>query len=110
MITAENKQTEMSLMEFRAQILAGIPDCLPEQKKFDASLNHAPKRKAILNHDEKKLAIKNALRYFDKKHHGVLAPEFAKELLDYGRIYMYRFRPDYKIFARSINDYPHKTK
>ena len=110
MLTTENMQTEMTLEEFRASILQGIPAILPALRSFDFSLNHAPKRKAILNKAEKKLALKNALRYFDKKHHEVLAPEFAKELQDYGRIYMYRFRPEYKIFARKISDYPHKTK
>lgn len=110
MITTENKPTEMTLQAFRESILKGIPDDLPHLKPFDRNLNHAPKRKAILALNEKKLALKNALRYFDKKHHAALAPEFAKELKDYGRIYMYRFRPDYMIYARSINDYPCKTK
>ena len=96
--------------EFKQQILQGIPDELPAIKPFDNALNHAPKRKDILNVEEKKLAIRNALRYFDKKHHSVLAKEFAKELKDYGRIYMYRFRPDYKIHSRPINEYPHKSK
>jgi len=100
----------MSLTDFQKAILQGIPDVLPEPKPFDASLNHAPKRKDILSKEEKKLALKNALRYFDKKHHAVLAPEFAQELRDCGRIYMYRFRPDYKIYARSIEEYPHKCK
>jgi len=96
--------------DFQKAILAGIPDILPELKPPDRNLNHAPKRKDILNQEEKKLAIKNALRYFDKKHHYVLAPEFKKELAEYGRIYMYRFRPDYRIFARSIDEFPHKSK
>lgn len=96
-------------MDFKQQILQGIPDELPALKPFDFTLNHAPKRKDILNTEEKKLAIRNALRYFDMKHHPVLAKEFAQELKNYGRIYMYRFRPDYKIFARPINDYPHKS-
>jgi len=100
----------MSLTDFQKAILQGIPDILPEPKPFDASLNHAPKRKDILSKEEKKLALRNALRYFDKKHHAVLAPEFAKELKDYGRIYMYRFRPDYKIYARSIDEFPHKCR
>lgn len=97
-------------IEFQQQILQGIPNELPAIKNFDASLNHAPKRKDILNPEEKKLAIRNALRYFDKKDHSVLAKEFAQELKTYGRIYMYRFRPDYKIYARPINDYPHRSK
>ena len=96
--------------DFKKQILQGIPDELPAAKPFDATLNHAPKRKDILNKEEKKLAIRNALRYFNKKHHAVLAKEFANELKEYGRIYMYRFRPDYKIYSRPINDYPHKSK
>jgi urocanate hydratase len=96
--------------DFQQQILQGIPAELPAEKAFEANINHAPKRKDILNAEEKKLAIRNALRYFDKKYHAVLAKEFAKELKEYGRIYMYRFRPDYKIHARHINEYPHKSK
>ncbi|MDF2437109.1 MAG: urocanate hydratase [Bacteroidota bacterium] len=97
-------------MDFKSQILQGIPDQLPEAKPYDANINHAPKRKDILNAEEKKLAIRNALRYFDKKHHAVLSKEFASELKEYGRIYMYRFRPDYKIHARHLDDYPHKSR
>lgn len=100
----------MNLTEFQKQILAGIPEMLPQAKAYDPEINHAPIRKDILRTDEKKLALKNALRYFDAKHHAVLAPEFAKELKEYGRIYMYRFRPDYKIHARHINDFPHQSK
>jgi urocanate hydratase len=100
----------MTSSEFKKQISQGIPDKLPPVKAYDSSLNHAPKRKDILKPDEKKLAVRNALRYFDKKHHAVLSKEFAKELKEYGRIYMYRFRPDYKIHARHINEYPHKSK
>lgn len=96
--------------DFKKQILQGIPSELPEVKVYDSAINHAPKRKDILNKEEKKLALRNALRYFDKKHHPVLAKEFAQELKEYGRIYMYRFRPDYKIHARHINDYPHQSK
>ena len=103
-------QKDKKETSFKDQILQGIPDLLPEAKPFDAKLNHAPKRKDILNKEEKKLAVKNALRYFDKKHHAILAPEFTKELKEYGRIYMHRFRPDYKIYARPISDYPHKSK
>lgn len=99
----------MNQEDFRKHILAGIPDTLPAQKPFDSSLNHAPKRKDILNAAEKKLAIRNALRYFPSQHHGVLAQEFAEELKKYGRIYMYRFRPDYKIYARPIHEYPFKS-
>lgn len=97
-------------IEFKNAIIRGIPDVLPEPKPYDTSINHAPKRKEILTLEEKKLALKNALRYFPKKHHAVLAPEFAKELEDYGRIYMYRFRPDYKISARTIDDFPAKSR
>jgi urocanate hydratase len=100
----------MSLTDFQKEILKGIPEILPEPKPYDVNLNHAPKRKDILSKEEKKLALRNALRYFDKKHHAVLAPEFTKELKDYGRIYMYRFRPDYKIYARSIDEFPQKCK
>ncbi|WP_289046634.1 urocanate hydratase [uncultured Olleya sp.] len=97
-------------MIFKDQILEGIPDQLPQPKPFDASINHAPKRKAILSKAEEKLALKNALRYFDKKHHKTLLPEFKNELDTYGRIYMYRFRPDYKMFARPINEYPAQSQ
>lgn len=100
----------MTLKEFQKLVKQGIPDKLPAQKLFDTSLNHAPKRKDILSPEEKKLAIKNALRYFPKKFHTVLAKEFAEELKTYGRIYMYRFRPDYKIYARPIKEYPFKSK
>src|SRR6056297_2956944 len=100
----------MNKKEFQKFVLQGIPDELPEPKKYNTEINHAPKRKEILTKEEKKLALKNALRYFDKKHHPVLAKEFAEELEKYGRIYMYRFRPDYNIYARSIDDYPAKCK
>ncbi len=100
----------MNQTDFENEILQGIPDILPEPKPYDPSLNHAPRRKDILSKDEKMLALKNALRYFDKKHHATLAPEFANELKEYGRIYMYRFRPSYKIYARSINEFPHKSQ
>jgi urocanate hydratase len=78
-------------LSFKDQILEGIPDALPTPKPYDLNINHAPKRKAILSEVEKKLALKNALRYFDKKHHSVLLPEFKAELETYGRIYMYQF-------------------
>lgn len=97
------------MTDFKEQILKGIPDTLPEPKAYDTNINHAPKRKDILNAEEKRLAIRNALRYFDKKHHAVLSKEFAQELKEYGRIYMYRFRPDYKIYARPISEYPHQS-
>ena len=95
---------------FAAEIRAGIPDVLPQPKPYDKDINHAPKRKDILTSDEKRLALRNALRYFPKKFHSVLAPEFAAELEEYGRIYMYRFRPDYDIYARPIDEYPHKSE
>ena len=95
---------------FQEEILAGIPDELPEVKAYDPHINHAPKRKDILTDEEKVLALKNALRYFPQKHHAVLAPEFAEELRKYGRIYMYRFRPSYEMYARPIDEYPAKSK
>lgn len=96
--------------DFSRQILEGIPDHLPEARPYDPSVNHAPRRKDILNAGEKKLALKNALRYFPEKLHKVLAHEFASELATYGRIYMYRYRPYYEMKARPINDYPHRSK
>ncbi|MPL76874.1 Urocanate hydratase [bioreactor metagenome] len=97
-------------MDFKQAILEGIPDYLPPRKEYDLTVNHAPKRKDILSIQEKKLALKNALRYFDPKFHSELAKEFKEELETYGRIYMYRFRPDYKMYARDIEEYPAKTK
>ena len=94
---------------FQLQITKGIPSELPSPKIIDKNINHAPKRKDILNKAEKELAIRNALRYFDEKHHKVLAIEFAEELKEYGRIYMYRFRPEYEMYARPIDEYPGKT-
>ena len=99
----------MTNEQFAAEIRAGIPDVLPAAKPYDKEINHAPKRKEILTEEEKKLALRNALRYFPKKFHAALAPEFAQELHDYGRIYMYRFRPSYDIYARPIDEYPHKS-
>jgi urocanate hydratase len=93
-------------MTFKEQIQQGIPNELPNLKPYDSTINHAPKRKEILSNAEKKLALQNALRYFDPKHHSILLPEFKEELETYGRIYMYRFRPDYKMYARPISDYP----
>ena len=98
------------MTDFQKQILEGIPAELPEKKPYDASVNHAPRRKDILTDKEKALALKNALRYFPVKFHAVLAEEFAQELHDYGRIYMYRFRPDYQMFARPIDEYPAKSR
>ena len=97
-------------MDFKNAILQGIPSELPVLKPHDASVSHAPKRKDILSVEEKKLALRNALRYFPEKFHEVLAEEFSRELETYGRVYMYRFRPDYKMYARPIDAYPHKTK
>ena len=97
-------------MTFKEQIQQGIPTILPLKKEYNVSINHAPKRKEILSADEKKLALKNALRYFDTEQHAELLPEFADELKEYGRIYMYRFKPDYKIYARDIAAYPGKSE
>ena len=96
------------MTDFQKDILSGIQDVLPEPKPYDHSVNHAPKRKDILTPEEKQLALRNALRYFPAKFHETLAPEFAAELRDYGRIYMYRFRPDYPMYARPIGEYPAK--
>ncbi len=98
------------MKSFKEIILEGIPTKLPQAKKYDTTVNHAPKRKDILTVKEKKLALKNALRYFPEDLHSELAPEFLDELNRFGRIYMYRFRPDYKMYARPINEYPAKTK
>ena len=95
---------------FESQIRAGIADVLPPAKAYDRQMNHAPKRKDILTPEEKKLALRNALRYFPQHLHAQLAPEFARELQDYGRIYMYRYRPEYDIYARPIDQYPHRSE
>ena len=100
----------MTHEEFMADIRAGIPNTLPDPQPYDHTVNHAPKRKDILTPEEKKLALRNALRYFPKKFHATLAPEFLDELKTYGRIYMYRFRPTYDMHARHIDEYPHKCK
>ena len=101
--------TMITKEEFQKLILQGIPDELPEPAVYEPEINHAPIRKQILTNDEKKLAIRNALRYFPAKFHKTLAPEFKNELETYGRIYMYRFRPKYKMFARDITWFPHKS-
>ena len=93
-------------MTFKEQIQLGIPNILPPKKLYELAVNHAPKRKDILSQDEEKLALRNALRYFDPKHHPTLIQEFAEELQTYGRIYMYRFRPEYEMYARPISEYP----
>lgn len=100
----------MTHEEFMADIRAGIPNTLPDPQPYDHTVNHAPKRKDILTPEEKKLALRNALRYFPKKFHATLALEFLDELKTYGRIYMYRFRPTYDMHARPIDEYPHKCK
>ncbi len=97
-------------MNFKEQIQQGIPSILPEKKPYDKNINHAPKRKDILSKQEKELALRNALRYFEPEHHATLLPEFREELEQYGRIYMYRFRPDYKMNARAIEEYPGKSE
>lgn len=99
----------MNNTEFRKAILEGIPRELPKKKELNKNVSHAPKRKDILTNEEKRLAVKNALRYFPCEHHNILTKEFAEELKLYGRIYMYRFRPDYKIFARPVEDYPYQN-
>jgi urocanate hydratase len=100
----------MILKEFKKLVAEGIPDELPVQQHYDPLLNHAPGRKDILTDEEKKLALKNALRYFPEKFHGILAKEFADELRNYGRIYMYRFKPAYEIKARHLDDFPHRSR
>lgn len=97
-------------MTFQEQILQGIPSVLPNPKPYEVEINHAPRRKEILSDEEKKLALRNALRYFEPKHHADLLPEFKAELETYGRIYMYRLRPDYKMYARPISEYPGKCE
>lgn len=122
MTLGKNNTNELTQqkMTFQEQILQGIPSVLPNPKPYDTrrlaepakqtEINHAPKRKEILSNEEKKLALKNALRYFDAKHHAELIPEFKAELETYGRIYMYRLRPDYKMYARPISEYPGKCE
>ena len=99
----------MVMTDFKYNILQGIPLELPEPVPYDPAANHAPVRKDILSKEEKKLALKNALRYFDPKHHAILAAEFADELTKFGRIYMHRFRPSYAMYARNINEYPYRS-
>ena len=102
-------QAPQTRTAFQEAILQGIPQELPPAKAFDPAVNHAPKRKAILSEEEQKLALRNALRYFPARHHAILAKEFLEELHTYGRIYMYRFRPDYAMYARPIDEYPHRS-
>ena len=100
----------MTTKEFQEEIRIGIPDTLPEPMPYDKSINHAPKRKDILTVEEKRLALRNALRYFPEHLHAQLAPEFLEELREYGRIYMYRYRPRYEMYARPIDEYPHRSE
>ncbi|MBR3452271.1 MAG: urocanate hydratase, partial [Muribaculaceae bacterium] len=100
----------MTKEEFIADIRGGIPEELPELQAYDTEINHAPKRKDILTPEQKKLALRNALRYFPKHLHAALAPEFAEELKKYGRIYMYRYRPKYEMYARPIDEYPARSR
>jgi urocanate hydratase len=104
------KNQRMSIESFHQDILQGIPKAIPGKKEYELSINHAPKRKAILSPDEKKLALRNALRYFPKEQHAELIEDFLNELETYGRIYMLRYRPDYVMFARPINEYPGKSE
>ena len=97
-------------MTFKEQIQQGIPSVLPKQKTYETAINHAPKRKEVLSTEEKKLALRNALRYFECQHHAELVKEFSEELEKYGRIYMYRLRPDYEMRARPISEYPGKSE
>ncbi|MBD5251971.1 MAG: urocanate hydratase [Bacteroides sp.] len=100
----------MTKEEFRSAVAAGIPDKLPSPRPYDPNVNHAPRRKDILSPKEKRLALKNALRYFPEHLHAELAPEFARELETYGRIYMYRLRPDYEMYARPVDEYPARSR
>ncbi len=100
----------MTREEFRNELRAGIPDRLPAAKPYDPEVSHAPRRKEILTEEERVLALRNALRYFPEKHHALLAREFAEELRRYGRIYMYRLRPDYEMYARPIDEYPARCR
>lgn len=100
----------MTVDEFKKEVAAGIPDTLPQDPVYDPTVNHAPKRKDILTPAQKKLALKNALRYFPEHLHAALAPEFARELHDYGRIYMYRYRPTYAMYARPVEEYPARSR
>src|SRR5689334_13231787 len=99
----------MGQLSFQEQILQGIPEALPDPKAYDVGVSHAPKRKDILTREEKKLSVQNALRYFHPRHHEILAKEFYQELIAYGRIYMHRFRPEYAMKARPIEEYPHRS-
>ena len=108
-VISKSNQMQTLTKSFHDEIKEGIPSDLPDKRPYDINYNHAPKRKPILNKKEQKLALKNALRYFEKKFHSTLINEFKNELNTYGRIYMYRFRPEHKIYARPINEYPAKS-
>ncbi len=110
MLKFAHKSHGMTVEEIKAAIQAGIPNVIPQKKDYDPTINHAPKRKEILSKEEKVLALENALRYFPKDQHAELASEFAEELKTYGRIYMYRYRPDYTMYARPIDEYPGKSE
>jgi len=97
-------------MTFQQKILQGLAEKLPAKRTYSSDVNHAPKRKDVLNKKEKQLALRNALRYFPSEWHQELAQEFAQELQEYGRIYMYRFKPDYRLYARPINEYPAQSQ
>src|SRR5690606_35395929 len=103
------KKVKPRTMTFQEEISQGTPSQLQPSALYDATINHAPKRKEILTDEEKTLALRNALRYFEPQHHATLIPEFKEELEKYGRIYMYRFRPKYRMYARDINEYPGKS-
>ena len=98
-----------TINEFQRAIAEGIPNQLPPKREVPTEINRAPKRKDILSAGEKRLALENALRYFPKEWHAELAPEFLEELKEFGRIYMYRFKPSYDMHARGIEEYPCKT-
>ena len=100
----------MNNIDFKAAVAEGIPSTLPEARPYDPTVNHAPRRKDILTREQKQLALRNALRYFPAELHAALAPEFARELHDYGRIYMYRYRPTYEMKARPIDAYPARSR
>ena len=101
---------EEDIQVFKESLTEGIPLEIPEKLTYDYSINHAPKRKDILNQAEKRLALVNALRYFPKEQHAFLAKEFWSELMEYGRIYMHRYRPNIELYARPIDHYPAKSK
>ena len=108
-MTIFNKIRDMTLDAFHRDILQGVPESIPNNRPYVSGINHAPRRKDILSTDEKKLAVRNALRYFPKYQHKELAGDFLDELLIHGRIYMFRYRPEYSMYARPILEYPGKS-